>query len=98
MSSSSSAACCGFEAFTFFFSAYFFPCLSRDVKISISILARARISKRSSREMSERESSEDFLVGLRALSLSWCSARARARAGGGGCAFNYAKEEKKRCF
>ena len=79
MSSSSSAACCGFEAFTFFFSAYFFPCLSRDVKISISILARARISKRSSREMTYRESREDFWFQQLSLSLSWCSARARAR-------------------
>ena len=81
MSSSSSAACCGFEAFTFFFSAYFFPCLSRDVKISISIPARARISKRSSREMTYRESREDFWFQQLSLSLSWCSARARARGG-----------------
>ena len=41
--------------------------------------------------MTYRESREDFWFQQLSLSLSWCSARAR---GGGGCALNYAKEEK----
>ena len=41
--------------------------------------------------MTYRESREDFWFQQLSLSLSWCSAKAR---GGGGCALNYAKEEK----
>ena len=73
------------NAIIFFFSAYFFPCLSRDVKISISILARAESSKRSSREMTYRESREDFFSFNNFRSPSLGALRGARARGGGGC-------------
>ena len=76
-----------------FFSAYFFPFLSRDVKISIY---RARANFKAELTGDDVSRIERGLLVSTTFALPllvFCEG-----AQGGGCALNYAKEEKKRCF